>query len=291
MRVVILGIGYSGEAIAREAATAGFAVVGTVRSAEKAAELSGKGINSSVFDGITLSSDCASLVATATHLLVSIPSADEGDPFLRHGRAALAAARDLAWIGYLSTVGVYGNHDGAWVDEETPCRPNSQRSIRRLAAEAAWANAARAQNVPLTVFRLAGIYGPGRNAFVNLARGTAHRIAKPGQVFNRIHVDDIAATVTAAMARQAEGIFNVSDDEPAPPQDVVAFAAQLMGVEPPPKVAFADAELSPMGRSFYGENKRVSNARIKQALGVKLHYPNYREGLTALRRSWDRRVR
>jgi nucleoside-diphosphate-sugar epimerase len=193
----------------------------------------------------------------------------------------LADTSNLQWAGYLSTVGVYGDHDGAWVDEETPVDPQSKRSRMRVDAENAWLHRQAVVGFELGIFRLAGIYGPGRSALDKVRDGTARRIIKPGQVFNRIHVDDIGRVVAAAATRGAGGVFNVSDDEPGPPQDVIAHAADLLGVDAPPEVLFEEADLSPMGRSFYGENKRVSNARIKQAFGPML-YPTYREGLAAL---------
>jgi len=187
----------------------------------------------------------------------------------------------LAWIGYLSTVGVYGDHGGGWVDETTPLKPVSQRSVERVAAEGAWEAIAASRGVPLAILRLSGIYGPGRNAFVNLAEGKARRLVKPGQVFNRIHVEDIAGSLQLLADDAIGGIFNVTDDEPAPPQDVVEFAAKLAAVPVPPEIDFDTATLSPMARSFYGENKRVSNARMKRT-GYTFSYPTYREALAAL---------
>ncbi len=277
-RLLIFGLGYSASAIARELGDGGASIVGTVRSPPP--PTSPAGIIS--FDGTAPSSDVRAALREATQILASIPPGETGDPVLTHHESDLFAAPRLRWIGYLSTVGVYGDHGGAWVDETTPCRPGQIRSQHRLVAEEDWRSLAERRNVPLAVFRLAGIYGPGRNALASLAEGEARRIVKPGQVFNRIHVDDIATTVAAAIRRDARGIFNVADDEPAPPQDVVAFAAGLMGVAPPPEIPFAEATLSPMGRTFYAENKRVSNARLKRALGVELRYPTYREGLRTL---------
>jgi nucleoside-diphosphate-sugar epimerase len=196
---------------------------------------------------------------------------------------ALARAPHLASIVYLSTVGVYGDHGGGWVDEDTPPVPLSARSRERLAAEQAWqALGARAAK-PVAILRLAGIYGPGQNALVQLANGTAKRIDKPGQVFNRIHVADIAQAIDAAFAHKADGVFNVSDDEPTPSGDPVVLAAALAGATPPPAIAYAEAEaaMSPMARSFYAECKRVRNDKLKRVLGVTLRYPTYREGLQA----------
>jgi nucleoside-diphosphate-sugar epimerase len=222
------------------------------------------------------------LLSDADCVLVSIPPQDEsGDPALRHFAGDIAAAKPKALV-YLSTVGVYGDHGGAWVDEESACRPVSGRSRMRLDAEAAWRRFAKESSVPVAIIRLAGIYGPGRGPFEKIRRGTARRIVKSGQVFNRIHVDDIAAIVEAAFDRRADGIFNGVDDEPAPPEDVLAYAADLLGLLPPPEVPFEEAELSPMARSFYAESKRVRNGKIKRELGVHLAYPTYREGLKAV---------
>jgi nucleoside-diphosphate-sugar epimerase len=280
VKFFIFGAGYSGIAIAREVIKAGADVAGTTRTTEKFAALEKAGIRPFVFDG-ALTAEIEAELATTTHLVISI-APGERDP-------VLAAARDtivqqmpaLRWIGYLSTVGVYGDHDGAWVDETTPDKPESKRSVERAAAEGAWADLGRGADVPVAILRLAGIYGPGRNAFVNLEAGNARRIVKPGQVFNRIHVADIAGSALHLAMRNLGGIFNVTDDEPCPPPDVVSYAADLMGVEAPAEVAFDDADMSPMARSFYGENKRVSNARLKQA-GYAFRYPDYRAAFSAM---------
>jgi nucleoside-diphosphate-sugar epimerase len=215
--------------------------------------------------------------------VVSVPPDQIGDPVIRlHGDDLRAAAR-LRWIGYLSTIGVYGDHDGGWVDEDTPANPASDRSQRRLEAEDAWLRLGRDGAGPVQVFRLSGIYGPGRSAIDNLREGTARRIIKPRQVFNRIHVEDIAAVLSAAASgRGAHTVYNVTDDEPAPPQDVIAFAADLLGLPVPEDVPFEAANLSPMAATFYAENKRVRNGRIKSELDVQLKYPSYREGLRAI---------
>jgi nucleoside-diphosphate-sugar epimerase len=277
--LLVFGLGYSATFIAQRLAPQMHPVAGTVRAAGPQLD---DGLTRVPFDGTRPSREVVAALGTATHMVVSIPPGEAGDPVLALHRHDLLSAPRLRWIGYLSTVGVYGDHGGAWVDEDTPCHPTQLRSKHRLAAEESWRALAGERSVPLAIFRLAGIYGPGRNALANLASGEARRIVKPGQVFNRIHVEDIAETVAAAALREVRGIFNVADDEPAPPQDVVAFAAALMGVSPPPEVAFEEAGLSPMGRSFYAENKRVSNRRLKEALGVGLSHPTYREGLRAL---------
>lgn len=283
MRLLVFGLGYSALTFVRSARGAAEAIVGTVRTQAKADALAdAEDIVTIVFDGHGPSEEVRDAIDEATHILVSIPPGDAGDPVLLDHASDIASSRGLQSIVYLSTVGVYGDHGGAWVDETTEPRPVSTRSVARLATENAWRNLADGAGKPLAVLRLSGIYGPGQNALVNLAEGTARRLVKPGQVFNRIHVEDIAAAISAAFGKAADGVFNVTDDEPAPPQDVVVFAAALLGVEPPPETPFATAQLTPMARSFYGENKRVRNERLKSVLGVRLAYPSYREGLSAL---------
>ena len=236
-----------------------------------------------VFDGEWPSLALDRAIATATHVLASAPPAESGDPIItQHGRA-LAASPSLAWIGYLSTVGVYGDHQGGWVDETTPVKPLAERGRRRVDAERVWLGLAAQTGKRVQVFRLPGIYGPGRSAFDGLRDGSARRIVKPGQVFNRVHVADIAQVLAIAMqGGGGEAIYNVCDDEPAPPADVIAFAARLIGVAPPVEETFDAAKLSPMAASFYAESKRVRNALIKADFGVRLLYPSYREGLAAI---------
>ena len=266
------GLGYSARALCRR--LRGWRLAGTSRAAGTV-----DGIAAAAFDGQAPMPGAADRLRGVTHVLLSAPPDADGDPVLRHHLGDLRALPDLAWVGYLSTTGVYGDRGGDWVDEDSPLTPSTDRGRRRLAAEQAWL----ASGLPVHLFRLAGIYGPGRNQFVSLRAGKAQRIDKPGQVFSRIHVDDIAAVLAASIDRPAPGrAYNVCDDEPAPPADVVAYAAALLGVPPPPLIPFDQAELSPMARSFYAESKRVSNARIKQELGVTLAYPTYREGLAAL---------
>ncbi len=284
MNLLVFGHGYSAAAFTSAAREHFSQIAVTVRTPDKAQRLAGQGFDAHVFDGLSGVSDALAVaIGGADAILVSVPPGEAGDPVLAAAAAAIAAAPALGWVGYLSTVGVYGDHGGAWVDEDTPCRPVSRRSVQRVAAEEAWARLGAEAGRRVHIFRLSGIYGPGRNALENLRAGTARRIDKPGQVFNRIHVADIAGALMASLRRpDAEGgVYNVTDDEPAPPQDVVAHAAALLGVPPPPLVPFEQAELSPMGRSFYGENKRVSNRRIKERLGFTLRYPTYREGLAA----------
>lgn len=257
-------------------------IAGTTRARDKAAKLAEAGIRPFVFDGANLSDDLRVHLLDVTHLVQSIAPGREGDPLLRlTGDDLKRLMPKLQWIGYLSTVGVYGDHQGGWVDEETVCRPVSARSVERVEAENAWMALGKQHNLPVCVLRLSGIYGPGRNAFCNLANGTARRLIKPGQVFNRIRVEDIGTATAFLIVKNLSGIFNVTDDEPCPPQDVVLEAAQLMSVPVPPEQDFASAELSAMARSFYGENKRVSNAKLK-ALGFGFRYPNYRGSLTDL---------
>jgi hypothetical protein len=281
VHLFVFGLGYSASRFA--AAMKGEAdwIGGTVRNVLDAVRLAALGLRAFTFDGVQSGIGVAEAVRNATHLVMSIPPGD-GDPVLALHRSSILAAPHLRWIGYLSTIGVYGDHGGAWVDETTPPVPTSARSLARLAAERAWQAVADEKGVPLAICRIAGIYGPGRNALANLADGSAHRIVKAGQVFNRIHVDDITTVLQAALEQRAAGIFNLADHAPAPPDEVVTYAATLMGVPPPPAVPFATADLSAMARSFYSENKRVRNDRLKTGLGVTLRYPTYREGLAAL---------
>lgn len=277
------GLGYSAGYLADDLVRRGWHVAGTSTRAIGSARLQARGFDGFVFDGRTHSPEVAEALASATHILLSIPPDADGDPALRVFADDIAAASSIGWIGYLSTVGVYGDANGGWVDEETPAQPLSDRGRRRLAAENAWRAFGKRTGKAVMVFRLPGIYGPGRSTLDDLRAGDARRIVKPGQVFNRIHVEDIAAAIAAGIANpQADGVYNVTDDEPGPPQDVVAFGAELLGLPVPPALDFATAELSPMARSFYSESKRVSNARLKKDLGINLAYPTYREGLKSI---------
>ena len=284
MRVMIFGCGYSGQVIAEVFKSAGASVSGTVRTPESAEKLEKRGIKPFIFDGSAFGDELAEELAEVTHLVQSIPPGGTGDPLLKlvAGRLQQVCPK-LQWIGYLSTVGVYGDHGGGWVTEETPGSPIQGRSIERVDTEEAWTAEGDAVHVPVARLRLAGIYGPGRNAFVNLARGTARRIIKKDQVFNRIRVEDIAGATFFLAERKLGGIYNVTDDEPGPPQDVIVEAARLMGVEPPPEQDFETAEMTPMARSFYGANKRVSNAKLR-ATGFEFRFPNYRMSLAEM---WD----
>ncbi|MCX5567739.1 SDR family oxidoreductase [Kaistia nematophila] len=278
----IFGLGFSGQALAQRAKGDYATVGGTVRTEEKAARLRAKGIDALVFDGESASDAVVAATRRATHIVQSIAPGSAGDPVITLLRGAILGAEAFEWLGYLSTVGVYGDHGGGWVDEATEPNPLSSRSVERVRAEMEWRILGEERGVPVALFRLSGIYGPGRNALAQVMEGTARRLVKPGQVFNRIHVADIATAVAAGAAQKASGVFNVTDDEPGPPQDVVAFAAGLAGQPAPPEIDFATAELSPMARSFYGENKRVGNRRLAADLGVKLAFPTYREGIAAL---------
>ena len=298
MRVFLLGAGYSARAYARLAVERGAAVAGTTRSAEKAETLATEGITPVLFDGSGIGPDMAAALRETTHLVLSAAPSMRGegggqgaDPLLPLlSRPITQAMPALRWIGYLSTVGVYGDHRGATVTEESELRPRSRRAVERVDAERDWLAAGEKAGIPVAVLRLAGIYGPGRNALVNLKRGTARRVVKPGQVFNRIHVADIAGTLDHLARAGTGGIFNVCDDEPGPPQDVVTYAAGLMGIEPPPEIPLEEAEMTPMARSFWADNKRVSNARLK-ATGYRFRFPNHRVALDAMWRdgSWPGR--
>ncbi|WP_425406801.1 SDR family oxidoreductase [Hwanghaeella sp.] len=281
-RFFCFGLGYSAIALAERLQDEGWAIAGTCRGAEKQAELTARGWSVHRFDrGMDLPDG---MLDGVTHLLSSVPPDEQGDPVVDEaGGVIRRAAGSMKWIGYLSTTGVYGDRDGGWVDETSDLTPTGARGERRKQAEAAWLELGRETGVPVQLFRLAGIYGPGRNALETVRRGRAQRIDKPGQVFSRIHRDDIAAIVRASMERPNPGAaYNCCDDNPAPPQEVIAYACTLLGVEPPPLVPFEEAELSPMARSFYRDNKRVSNRRIKEELGVSLAWPDYRPALEAL---------
>jgi nucleoside-diphosphate-sugar epimerase len=282
-KMVALGLGFSAQALARRLAMQGWQIAGTSRDERNLSESAANGYAMARFAGEPGNAGVVSLLQGATHLLLSIPPGTDGDPVLAHYREAIASVGSLRWIGYLSTVGVYGDQQGNWVDEATKPAPNSERARARVEAEGAWLVFGEQAGRVVQVFRLAGIYGPGRSVFDKLRDGTARRVRKDGQVFSRIHVEDIASVLEASIARPRPGaIYNVADDEPAAPGEVVAYAAELIGVAPPPEVDFADADLSPMARSFYDGSRRIGNARIKSELGVTLRYPTYREGLASL---------
>jgi nucleoside-diphosphate-sugar epimerase len=279
-RLFCFGLGYCAQALGSLLAAEGWSIAGTERP---------PGTNHHSFDRGHPLPNAAGVLAGAGHLLVSVPPDEEGDPVLdchRFDIMDLARGGTLKWIAYLSTTGVYGDHQGGWVDETTPTAPTSDRSRYRVAAENAWLQLGRDADVPVQVFRLAGIYGPGRSQIDAVRAGKAHRIHKPDQLFSRIHVDDVAGILRASIAHpRAHAIYNVCDDEAAAPDQVIAFAAEQLGVAPPPRVKFDEAELSPMARSFYADNKRVRNQLLKTELGYTLIYPTYREGLAAIARA------
>ena len=268
-----LGHGYSAQYLSRLLIPLGWRVIGTTRSPEKAAALARQGVEPLIWPG-----DITNALHAATHLLTSVAPDASGDPVLR-ALGPRISTLNLRWAGYLSTTAVYGHHNGAWVDETTALTPATERGNARVRAEAAWT----ALGLPLHIFRLAGIYGPGRGPFEKVRDGTARRIHKPGQVFSRIHVQDIARILLASLQNPAPGaIYNVCDDDPASPEDVLALAARLLNLPEPPMVAYEDAEMTPMARSFYSENKRVRNDRVKRDLNIRLLHPTYREGLQSL---------
>ena len=267
-------MGFSARTLANRLSEQGWIVSGTSRDG---------GGGTMTFDSSRPLPDPVCTLSSTTHILLSIPPDEDGDPVFDHHGGDLGSLSKLKWLGYLSTTGVYGDRDGGWVDETTPVAPAHRRGERRVLAERNWLDWAKENNLPMHIFRLAGIYGPGRNALDNIRRGTARRIVKPGHVFSRIHVDDLATVIEASINQPNPGaIYNVCDDEAAPPQDVVAFAAELLDVEPPQEIPIEHAELSPMAASFYLDNKRVRNDRIKRELAVRLRYPDYRAGLRAL---------
>jgi nucleoside-diphosphate-sugar epimerase len=277
------GLGYTASFLSSTLQAEGWRVLGTYRATDADRATTMDGVEMRVFDRAHPLAGARAVLANATHLLSSVPPDEAGDAVLDVHGEDIAASRGLRWIGYLSTTGVYGDRVGGWVDEATPLLPTGERGRRRVGAETRWLDLWHRHGAPAHVFRLAGIYGPGRSALDAVRSGRAQRIVKPGQVFSRIHVADIAQVLRASMARPRSGaIYNVCDDDPAPPADVIGFACELLGVPPPPPVPIEQAELSKMALSFYADNKRVSNRRMKQELGVELHYPSYRDGLAAL---------
>lgn len=286
-RLFCFGLGYTALVLADALLAAGWRVAGTCRDADAVAAAAARGIDAHLLDRDRPLAAPGRVLAGTTHVLSTVPPDGQGDAVLdTHGAdiaALMAATPTLSWCGYLSTTGVYGDRGGGWVDEDSARTPSGPRGRRRVAAEDGWLALWRTHGVPVHIFRLAGIYGPGRSAFDALRAGTARRIDKPGQVFSRIHVDDIVGVLRASMARPDPGTaYNVCDDDPAPPAAVVACAAALLDVAPPPLESFAEADLSAMARSFYDDNKRVRNTRLKAALGVRLAYPDYRTGLAAI---------
>ncbi|MCB2129341.1 MAG: SDR family oxidoreductase [Rhodobacteraceae bacterium] len=278
--LLCIGHGYTADALARR--LPGWRILGTTRRAEKATRLRRAGREALLWPG----DDIGPAIRAASHILISAAPDGKGDPFLAEFADDLASsARRLAWLGYLSTTGVYGDHQGGWVDETTPLTPTTERGRQRVLAETQWQALAAGSGLPLHIFRLAGIYGPGRGPFEKVRNGTARRIIRENQYFSRIHVEDIAAVLAASIGHPSPGaVYNVADDDPSPPEDVLAEAARLLGLPLPPEVPFEDAGMTPLARSFYAESKRVRNDRIKRDLGVELAYPDYRTGLAALLR-------
>ena len=270
--LLCIGYGFSARALAPVLQNLGWSITGTTRNPARVPEMLAEQVVPIIWPG----DDLYAALSDASHLLISAAPSTQGDPFLN---AIDLAAHKFSWVGYLSTTGVYGNHDGAWVDETAPLNPTTKRGQYRVQAEAAWIATA----LPVHIFRLAGIYGPGRGPFSKVRNGTARRIIKPGQMFSRIHADDIAQVLAASISQPRPGaIYNLCDDDPAPPQDVLAYAAQLLNMPLPPKVDFALAEMTAMARSFYAENKRVRNNLIKSELNIALKYPSYKDGLQSL---------
>jgi nucleoside-diphosphate-sugar epimerase len=285
-RLFCFGLGYSAERLARMLLADDWAVAGTCQSEARKAELQAMGVDAHLFDANRPLDDAGAVLSGITHLLSSVPPGNDGDPVLQCHEGDIRRAGGLKWAGYLSSTGVYGDCAGAKVDETSPVNPSSDRSRRRAEAEARWLALAHDHGVPVHIFRLAGIYGPGRSALDQVWAGRARRIEKPGHVFSRTHVDDIVRVLGASMEKpNPGGIYNVADDEPASAADVTQFACELLDVEPPPPVPFTDAakEMSEIGLSFWRDNRLINNSRIKDELGVKLLYPNYREGLRAVK--------
>ena len=276
------GLGYSAMALSRRLDAEGWTIHGTCQNLERCNALTALGIKAEVFDGKQRMKSTA-ILENSTHVLLSIPPSIEGDPALQHHAKDIADLGSVKWVGYLSTTGVYGNYNGNWVDETSALKPTSRRSEQRLLAEKSWRNWGRETNIPTQIFRLAGIYGPGRSVLDRIKAGTATRISKPGHYFSRIHVEDLASVLYASINKPIpDGVYNVCDDEPAEPTSVTAYAFNLLGRTPPTEISIDDAALSPMAKTFWRDNKRVRNNRIKEQLGVELAFPNYRSGLHGL---------
>ncbi len=290
MNLVVFGLGFSAKAFVDFAASRFSSITATVTSQEKATRLTKDSCHVVVFNNNHAEATIENALAQADAVLISIGPDELGDPVLRRFAHHIEQSKTIRWIGYLSTIGVYGDAQGGWVDETTPPTPSHARTNMRVKVEQEWLALGERAAKPVQIFRLAGIYGPGRNPILNLVQ-RAQRIIKPGQVFNRIHVDDIAQTLLASLAKPCAGaVYNVTDNEPAPPQDVLTYAADRMGVEPPPEIPFEKAVMSEMARSFYADNKRVSNRLIREELGVTLLYPTYREGIKALAEAGEGRA-
>ncbi len=280
-RLFCFGLGFSSQALAKRLLPQGWDISGTARNGQD--RINVKGIPTYSFDGSQFTLEISEAISRATHLLITIPPQPSGDVVLENFAEEISKARNLQWIGYLSSTGVYGDAKGECVDESSPLLASTDRNLRRIEVESAWLKIGQDHGLPVMIFRCVGIYGPGRNLLVSVRQGSARRIDKPDLVFSRIHSEDLAQTLEVSMKSPQPGeIYNVSDDSPSPPAEAVEYACSLLGVEPPPLVPYEEADLSPTARGFYITNKRVSNKKIKQELGVKLRYPDYRSGLRAL---------
>lgn len=284
-RMFIFGLGYSALALAGQLRSLGWEVAGTTRRESKLADLRQLGFTVYPFSRTEPLAAGSAALADFPYILNSVPPDDLGDPvYDLHGCDIVAQAPQMKWFGLLSTTGVYGNHPGNVVDEASPCLPTSARAMMRYKVEQQWAELQKNCGLPLHIFRLAGIYGPGRNVLRDLQRGQASQIVKPGHVFNRIHVADIVQALVASLHKPAPGaVYNLADDYPASSDAVVRYGADLLGMAAPPAQDYATATLSPMAQIFYADSKIVSNAKAKRELGLKLLYPSYREGLQALK--------
>jgi nucleoside-diphosphate-sugar epimerase len=280
-RLFCFGYGYTCDFLGRDLlAAGGWSLGGTTRDLKKRHALRARGVDAFLFNSDVPLSDPAMMLEETTHLLISTPPDQEGDLAFHMHAEDILRMKSLEWVGYLSTTGVYGDREGGWVDEDSEIRPNTIRGTRRALAEGQWISLFQSRNLPVHIFRLAGIYGPGRSALDSVRAGVARRILKPGHAFSRVHVEDIVQTVKASFHQGTAGrVYNVVDDEAAPSHEVLAYAARLLGKEPAPLVRFEDANLAPITLSFYSDNKRVRNDRIKAELGITLKYPNYRAGL------------
>ena len=282
-KLFCFGYGYTCDHLAHELmARGGWTIGGTTRDLDKRAFLRSRGVKAHLFDYEHPLSDPYFILDGTTHLLISTPPDDRGDPTFNMHAADIIRIPTLQWVGYLSTTGVYGDRDGGTVDEYSEIRPNSKRGSRRVRAEAEWLSLLRGYGLPVHIFRLAGIYGPGRSALDSVRAGVARRINKPGQVFNRIHVEDIVQVLLASMEKPNPGAaYNLADDDPVPSWEVITYACEALGLTPPPLIPYNEADMAPITRSFYNDNKRVANNRIKRELGVQLKYPDYKKGIDA----------